>query len=90
MVPLTKGVLTWLVSMGSVTSTQYDSSLPAVPAHERKAIIDALTAHLLIQVKGDLIEVTPKGREYIKLSGPLLPIPGVPGTTGDVPGATPG
>jgi hypothetical protein len=91
LVPLTKVVLYWIASLkDGVTLTLYDYQFAHVPAEERKAIVYALTAHLLIQVKGDLIEVTPKGREYIKLSGLLLPIPGVPGTTGDVPGATPG
>jgi hypothetical protein len=74
-----------------VTYSQYDSLLAQeVSAEERKAIIDALTMHLLIQRKGDLIEVTPKGREYIRLRGPLPSIPGLPGVTAGLPSATPG
>jgi len=42
-----------------------------VSAEERDAIMTALQAHHLIQIKEDLIEVTPKGREYISWRGPL-------------------
>lgn len=73
LVPLTQRMLDWLASLKDrPTYTLYDSLLTqAVPsADERKAIIDALAAHHLIQLQGDLIEVTPKGREYIQWRGP--------------------
>jgi len=74
LVPLTQRVLDWLASLKDRTTySLYDAFLaPAVPrAEERKAIIEALSAHHLIQLKGDLIEVTPKGRDYIQWRGPL-------------------
>ncbi len=74
LVPLTQRVLDWLAGLKDrPTYPLYDSLLTqAVPkAEERKAIIDALAAHHLIQLKGDFIEVTPKGREYIQWRGPL-------------------
>jgi hypothetical protein len=51
----------------------YDSVwLPLIPsAEERRAIITALQAHYLILVQNELVEVTPKGREYIAWRGPL-------------------
>lgn len=39
-------------------------------AAERKAIINALQNHHLIEIDGDLINVTEKGREYIAWRGP--------------------
>ncbi|MEX1231225.1 MAG: hypothetical protein WEB58_13350 [Planctomycetaceae bacterium] len=74
LVPLTQRVLDWLASLKDrMTYTLYDSFLTqAVPrAEERKAVIDALAAHHLIQLNGDIIEVTPKGREYVQWRGPL-------------------
>lgn len=74
LVPLTQRVLDWLASLKDrPTYTLYDTLFTqAVPStEERKAIIDALAAHHLIQLKGDLIEVTPKGREYIQWRRPL-------------------
>jgi hypothetical protein len=46
--------------------------LPAIPnAEERKMILNVLQGHHLIEVIGDLIGVTDKGREYIQFRGPL-------------------
>ena len=70
----TQHVLDWLASLPSRTSAMlFDTIwLPAIPsAQERRAIIDALQAHYLIQIENGLIEVTPKGREYIEWRGPL-------------------
>jgi hypothetical protein len=38
---------------------------------ERLAILDALRNHHLIDIVGDIITVTPKGREYIQWRGPV-------------------
>ena len=46
--------------------------MPAIPSpEERNAIINALQAHYLIQIENGLIEVSPKGREYIEWRGEL-------------------
>jgi hypothetical protein len=92
--PFTKLVLYWLDSLkGGLTLPLYHSQFAHVPAHERKAIIDALTGHLLIQLKGNLIEVTPKGHQYIELRRrfwPFLSFPGITAAALGLPGATPG
>jgi len=70
----TQQVLDWFASLPSATSLSlFDSAwLPFIPsAEERRAIIDALQAHHLIQLRGDHVEVTPKGRDYIAWRGPL-------------------
>ena len=70
----TQQVLDWFASLPSRTSLElFDAIwLPAIPsAQERQAIINALQAHYLIHIEHGLIEVTPKGREYIQWRGPL-------------------
>jgi hypothetical protein len=70
----TQVVLDWLASLQvRTTKSMYDSYwLPLIAsADEREAIMIALQAHHLIQIKDDVIEVTPKGREYITWRGPL-------------------
>lgn len=72
--PITQRVLDWLASLSTRTTvTLFDSLwLPIVPnAEERRAIINALQAHYLIALAGELIEVTPKGRDYLQWRGPL-------------------
>ena len=72
----TQHVLDWLGGLGVNTTTAMLDSfwLPFIPsAAERNAIITALQAHHLIQIHGEVIEVTPKGREYIQWRGPLPP-----------------
>jgi hypothetical protein len=74
----TQQVLDWFASLPSQASLSlFDSAwLPLIPgADERRAVINALQAHHLIQLRGDLVEVTPKGREYIGWRGPLPPLP---------------
>jgi hypothetical protein len=73
----TQVVLDWLASIPQPVSIHFASSfwLPVIPStDERFAIFKALEAHQLIQIKGDGIEVTPKGREYIQWRGPLPPV----------------
>lgn len=55
----------------------YDSLLtPLVPeSAERKAILSALERHLLVTIENDLINVTPKGREYMEWRGKVLGVP---------------
>ena len=72
----TQQVLDWFAALSSGTSLAlFDSAwLPLIPsAEERRAIIEALQAHHLIQLRGDHVEVTPKGREYHGWRGPLPP-----------------
>ncbi len=78
LVPTTQRVLDWLASLSERTSYSLFDTLwmPAISsADERRAIINALETHHLIQFQGELIEVTPKGREYIQWRGPLPPPP---------------
>jgi len=75
LVPSTQRVLDWLAGLKERTTYgMYDAWwLPIIPsAGERRAIIDALQAHYLIILgDGELIEVTPKGRDYIEWRGAL-------------------
>ena len=78
LVPTTQRVLDWLASLTTRTTVSlFDTFwLPMIPnAEERTAIINALQAHHLIVLTGELIEVTPKGREYINWRGTLPPLP---------------
>ena len=50
--------------------------LPIIPnPNERLAILTALEAHYLIAIENDLVQVTPKGREYLQWRGPLPSAP---------------
>ena len=67
-------VLDWLAGLSVRTTIgTFDAFwLPVFPlAQERQAIVTALQAHYLIVLAGELIEVTPKGREYLQWRGPL-------------------
>jgi len=74
LVPHTQRVLDWLASLNTRTSYSFFDALwmPAIPnAQERQAVIRALANHhLIIESPGDLIEITPKGREYVQWRGP--------------------
>lgn len=70
----TQSVLDWIANLPSGTSISLFHGIwtPAIPsANERNAIINALQAHFLIQITGDFMEITPKGREYVNWRGPL-------------------
>lgn len=70
----TQRVLDWLASLNKITTVSFFDSfwLPVISnAEERHAIIHALQAHCLIMLTGEVIEVTPKGREYLEWRGPL-------------------
>jgi hypothetical protein len=70
----TQRVLDWLNGLGvRTTVSMFDSFwLPSIPsAQERQAIITALQAHSLIAMAGPVLEVTPKGKEYLAWRGPL-------------------
>lgn len=71
----TQLVLDWLTTfIQPVTWGFYDSVwILSIPdANERKIIIEALQAHHLIQINElGMIELTPKGKEYIEWRGPL-------------------
>ena len=67
-------VLDWLAGLSVRTTIgTFDAFwLPVFPlAQERHAIVTALQAHYLIVLAGELIEVTPKGHEYLQWRGPL-------------------
>ena len=71
----TQRVLDWLSSLNvRTTISMFDSFwMPIIPeTSERKAIITALQSHHLIMLTNELIEVTPKGKEYIQWRGPTL------------------
>ena len=70
----TQRVLDWLISLPNpVTFTTYDALWqPFIAmAEQRRIIIQVLEEHNLIVMRGDLIEVTPKGHEYAQWRGPL-------------------
>jgi hypothetical protein len=70
----TQLVFDWLATLPSRTTLATLDAvwLPVFPsAQERQAIVSALQAHYLIALTGDLVEVTPKGREYLQWRGPL-------------------
>lgn len=76
LVPATQRVLDWLASLNPrISYSLFDAFwLPMIPSsEERRAIMRALETHYLIQFQGELVEVTPKGREYIQWRGPLSP-----------------
>ncbi len=70
----TQHVLDWLAaSKPRATVSLFNALwLPIIPnPNERQAILTALEAHHLISITNDLVEVTPKGYEYLKWRGPL-------------------
>jgi len=71
LVPNTQKVLEWLANLPQPPTIPLADNLwsPLIPqASERQAILDALENHHLVQRKtGDLLEVTPKGHEYLKV-----------------------
>lgn len=74
----TQQVLDWLVSIPQpITTRLYDTHwLMQIPkAEERTAILFALQAHHLLQITGEKLEVTEKGREYQEWRGALPPLP---------------
>jgi hypothetical protein len=73
LVPNTQIILEWLSKLPQPTTIPLFDSIwsTIIPnAPEREAIFNALTNHHLIIVKNSLIEVTPKGHEYIKVRRP--------------------
>jgi len=74
----TQTVLDWLAGLTPpISAGLVDNQLQTwiSDANERTAILGALANHHLIQVQGGLIDVTPKGREYLEWRGPLPPLP---------------
>jgi len=72
----TQRILDWLASLPNApTFTMYDawwqSAIPS--ADQRRTIINVLESHNLVQFNSELIEVTPKGREYIQWRGSEVP-----------------
>lgn len=79
----TQRVLDWLASLPAATTVSAFDAVwhPLIPsAEQRRTILSVLESHNLIYFRGELIEVTPKGREYIQWRGPLssLPVPSRP------------
>lgn len=52
------------LSLASNLVAQY-----APDPNEQKAVLDAMTAHHLVQIQGETISLTPKGREYVEFRG---------------------
>jgi len=70
----TQLVLDWLGTLQQPISVNLiDSHLQAfiVDAQERLAILTALQNHHLITIANNLVQITPKGREYLQWRGPL-------------------
>lgn len=69
LVPITQEVLEWLntakqrVSV-AMADTLWSSRIP--DAGQRRTILAVLESHHLVQRDGDLIEISPKGREYLE------------------------
>ncbi len=74
LVSTTQRVLEWLAALPKPTTVQLYDSLwsPLIPqAAERRAILNALESHYLIALKpGDIMELTPKGEEYMRFRKP--------------------
>jgi hypothetical protein len=71
----TQTILDWLASLQSPPTVELADSLwqTAIPSvDERRAILEALRSHYLVDIKNNLLIVTPKGREYIQWRGPIL------------------
>ncbi|MCP9828032.1 hypothetical protein KBZ19_05970 [Synechococcus sp. L2F] len=74
----TQQVLDWFASLTTRPSLSFFDTLwlPAIPSmEERQNIINALQAHRLITIDNSLIEITPKGKDYIHWRGPLARLP---------------
>lgn len=72
----TQQVLDWFVTTAApVSRSLFDNVWMSLilEVEERQAILAALNAHYLIMLNGDLISVTPKGREYQAWRGALPP-----------------
>ncbi len=74
----TQQALDWFASLTTRPSLSFFDTLwlPAIPSiEERHNIINALHAHDLIKIDNSLIEITPKGKDYIHWRGPLARSP---------------
>ncbi len=74
LVPGTQRVLDWLAGLPQATSIgAFDAFWSTIipTGRERVAIMGALEQHHLVQRTGELVEVTPRGHEYIQWRGPL-------------------
>lgn len=81
LVQSTQRVLDWLITLNQRTTVSFADSVwaPLIPQiEERRAILTALQTHSLVNVTGELIEVTPKGKEYAQWRGPLPTLPLMP------------
>lgn len=70
----TQAILDWFaVCSTSVTISLFNATWLTfiTNPNERNAILDALRTHHLISIENDLVQVTPKGREYLQWRGPL-------------------
>lgn len=74
----TQLVLDWLGTLQQPISVNLiDSYLQSfiVDAQERVAILTALQNHHLVTIVNNLVQITPKGREYLQWRGPLPATP---------------
>jgi hypothetical protein len=71
----TQEALDWLASLPAPPTLHLaDSFFVNLPLDERKAILDALKNHHLVDDANALLTVTPKGHEYLQWRGPLPPL----------------
>lgn len=69
LVPRTQMVLEWLATVTMrPTVAMYDSmwSTQIPDVDQRATILNVLRSHHLVQQDGDLLQITPKGREYLE------------------------
>jgi hypothetical protein len=74
----TQQVLDWFAASSPRATVSLFNAvwLPIIPnPNERDAILNALEAHHLIAIENDLVQTTPKGREYLQWRGPLPSVP---------------
>lgn len=82
--PHTQIALDWLISTpGPMSAYAFDSHWSSLisKAEERRAIVEALESHNLVDITGGTLRVTDKGREYAAWSGrPANPLSAPPPT----------
>lgn len=69
LVPASQRVLEWFASLGErpTYAMYYSYWTTVIPdPSQRSTIISVLESHFLVQRQNDLLEITPKGREYLE------------------------
>jgi hypothetical protein len=67
--------LDWLAKLPQPPTVELaDAFWQAVPVDERRAVLEAVRSHYLVDTSTGQIVVTPKGKEYLQWRGPLPPL----------------